>query len=99
MVKEVRAHMKEILEVGTICPRQSPWCNAIMLVRKKDRGLCFCTDFCKLNVRTKKYSYPLPHIQEAIESLFGARYFSFLDLKAGFLQIARDEALKQWQGT
>ena len=63
MVEEVRAHMKEILEVGTIHPSQSPWHNAIVLVRKKDGVLHFCIDFHKLNSRTKKDSYPLPHIQ------------------------------------
>ena len=88
--------MKEMLEAGAIHPSQSPWCNAVVLVRKKDRGLHFCIDFCKLNVRTKKDSYPLPHIQEAIESLIGAGYFSCLDLKAGFWQITMDRALKQY---
>ena len=63
---------------------QSPWCNAVVLVQKKDRSLCFCIDFHKLNVRTKKGSYPLPWIQEAIKSLVGTEYFSCLDLKAGF---------------
>ena len=52
MVEEVRAHVKEMLEVGAIHPSQSPWCNAVMLVRKKDGGLHFCIDFCKLNART-----------------------------------------------
>ena len=84
MVEKVRVHMKEMLEVGAICPSQSPWCNAVMLVRKKDRGLHFCIDFCKLNVRTKKYSYPLPCIQEATKSHVWAGYFSCLDLKTGF---------------
>ena len=55
-----------------------------------------CTDFCKLNARTKKDSYSLPHIQEAIESLFVAGYFSCLDLQVGFRQIAMDEASKQY---
>ena len=88
--------MKEMLEVGTIHPSQGPWCNAVVLVHKKDRGLHFCLDFHKLNVRTKKDPYPLPQIQEAIKSLIGATYFSCLDLKAGFWQIAMDEALKQY---
>ena len=96
MVREVRAHMKEMLEVGTICPSQSPWCKAVMLVRKKDRCLYFCIDFCKLNVRTKKDSYPLPCIQEAIESLVGAGYFFCLDPKGGVWQITMDEASKQY---
>ena len=67
-----------------------------MLVRKKDGGLCFCIDFCKVEHKDKKDSYPLPCIQEAIESLVGAGYFSCLDLKAGFWQIAMDEASKQY---
>ena len=92
MEEDVRAHMKEMLEVGAICPILSPWCNAIMLVRMKDKGLYFCIDLCKLNTRTKKDSYPLTCIQETIESLVGVGYFSCQDLKAGFLQIAMDEA-------
>ena len=72
MVEEVRAHMKEMLEMGTIHPSQSPWGNAVMSGRKKDRGMHFCIDFHRLNVRTKKDSYPLFHIQETIESLVGA---------------------------
>ena len=96
MVDEVCAHVKEMLEVGAIHPSQSPWCNTIVLVCKKDGGLQFCIDFCKLNVRTKKDSYPLPQIQEAIESLVATGYFSCLDLKAGFWQIAMDEDSKQY---
>ena len=52
MVDEVQTHMKEMLEVGTIFPSQSPWCYAVVLVHKKDRGLCFCIDFQKPNART-----------------------------------------------
>ena len=40
--------------MGTICPSQSPWCSAVMLVRKKDGSLCFCIGFHKLKARTKK---------------------------------------------
>ena len=68
----------------------------LVLVRKKDRGLCFRIDFHKLNARTKTDSYPLPDIQEAIESLVGAGYFSCLDPKVGFWQITIDIVLKQY---
>ena len=53
-------------------------------------------DFCYLNACTKKDSYPLPRIQEALESLVGAGHFSCLDLKSGFWQIKMEEALKQY---
>ena len=45
MVEEVRNHLKEMLEAGAIRPNQSAWCNAVVLVRKKDGGLHFCIDF------------------------------------------------------
>ena len=68
MVDEVHTHVEEMLDVGAICPSQSPWCNTTVVVGKRDGGLQFCIDFHKLNVRTKKDSYPLAQVQEAIES-------------------------------
>ena len=60
MVEEVRDHLREMLESVTIRPSQSAWCNAVLLVRKEDDGLCFCINFQWLNTHTKKDSYPLP---------------------------------------
>ena len=96
MVEEVRNHLKEMLESGTIRSSQSAWCNAMVLVWKKDGSLHFCINFCHLNARTKKDSYPLPRIQGALESLVGAGHFSCLDLKSGFWQIKMEEASKQY---
>ena len=96
LVKEVQSHLWEMLESGAIRPSQSAWCNTVVLVRKKDGSLCFCINFCCLNPCTKKDSYPLPRIQEALESLVGAAYFSCLDLKSGFWQIKMEEVLKQY---
>ena len=42
---EVREHLKLMLDAGVIRPSNSPWCNAVVLVRKKDRSLRFCIDF------------------------------------------------------
>ena len=49
---EVREHLKLMLDAGVIRPSNSPWCNAVVLVRKKDGLLCFCIDFRKLNSLT-----------------------------------------------
>ena len=65
-------------------------------VKKKDGGLWFCIDFCHLNACMKKDSYPLPKIQEVLESLVGAGHFSCLDLKLGFWQVKMEEASKQY---
>ena len=72
LVKEVQNHLWEMLESVAIRPSQSAWCNAVVLVQKKDGGLQFCIDFCHLNAHTKKDSYPLPRMQEVLESLVGA---------------------------
>ena len=96
LVEEVLTHLQEMMELGLICPSQSTWCNAVVLVQKKDGGLHFCIDFWHLNAHTKKDSYPLPRIQEALESLVSAGYFSCLDLKSGFWQIKMDESSKQY---
>ena len=96
IVEEVRNHLKEMLESGTIRPSQSAWCNAMVLVWKKDGGLHFCINFCHLNAHTKKDSYPLPRIQEVLESLVGAGHFSCLDLKSRFWQIKMEETSKQY---
>ena len=96
LVEEVQNHLWEMLESGTIRPSQSAWCNAVVLLRKKDGGLWFCIDFSHFNTCMKKDSYPLPRIQEALESLVGARHFSCLDLKLGFWQIKMEETSKQY---
>ena len=96
LVEEVHNHLCEMLDAGAIQPSQSVWCNAVALVRKKDGGLCFCIDFHHLNTHMKEDSYPLPRIQEALESLVGAGHFSCLDLKSGFWQIKMEEASKQY---
>ena len=81
MVEEVRNHLKKMLESSVIRPSQSTWCNAVVLVRKKDSSLCFCIDFRHLNAHTKKDSYPLPRIQEVSK-----QYTAFTLGKLGFIE-------------
>ena len=73
--------------MGAIHPSQSSWCNAVVLVHKKYGTLHFCVDFRQLNTCTKKDSYPLPRIQEVLESMAGATHFSTMDFKSGFWQV------------
>ena len=94
--EEVRDHIQKMLRAGAIKPSNSPWSNAVVLVRKKDGDLRFCIDFRRLNAITKKDSFPLPRIQEAIEFLSGARVFSCIDLNSGFWQIPMEEESKPY---
>ena len=60
MVDVVHAHMKEMLEAGTIHPSQSPWCNVVVLVHKKDGGLHFCIDFVSSMAEPRKTHIHFP---------------------------------------
>ena len=71
---EVREHLKLMLDAGVVRLSNSPSCNAVVLVRKKDRSLRFCIDFRRLNALTIKDSHPLPRICETLESLAGAAH-------------------------
>ena len=96
LVDEVCQQIQAMLDGGAIWPSQSPWCNAIMLVRKKDGLLWFCIDLCRLNAQTKKDAYPLPQMQETMESMVGTWHFSCMDLKSGFSQVKMAEESRQY---
>ena len=93
---EVREHLKLMLDAGVIWPSNSPWCNAVVLVRKKDGSFHFCIDFRKLNSLTMKDSHPLPRICEMLESLAGAAHFLTFDMNSGFWQVPMAEESKQY---
>ena len=85
-----------MLEAGAINPSQSPWCNTVVLVWKKDSTLHFCVDFRHLNTHTKKDSYPLPQIHETLESMAGLAHFTSMDFKSGFWQIKMAPGSQQY---
>ena len=87
LYEEVKKHLQEMVEVGVIRRSFSPWASAVVLVRKKDGGLRFCIDLCKLNKRTIKDGYSLSRIEDTLDCLHGAVWFSTLDLKSGYWQV------------
>ena len=96
LLEEVRASLRDMLEAGVIHLSQSPWCNVVVLVQKKDGTLHFCADFRCLNAHTRKDSYPLPQIQEALESMAGSVHFLSMDFKLGFWQIKMAPGSQQY---
>jgi hypothetical protein len=73
---------------GVIEESEGPWSSPVVLVRKKNGDLRFCVDSRKLNDVTKKDCFPLPRIDDTLDTLAGAKWFSTLDLKSGYWQVA-----------
>ena len=90
---EVKNHLQEMFEVGAIRRSFSPWASEV-LVRKKDGGLRFCINLCKLNNRTIKDGYSLPRIEDTLDCLHGVVWFSTLDPKSGYWQVDLEEEAK-----
>ena len=91
---EEEKEIEKMLEMEVIRPSTSPWASPVVLVRKKDGSTRFCIDYTKLNKLTTIDSYPLPLIDDCLESLAGATSFSTMDLASGYWQIPVKEADK-----
>ena len=74
----------------------SPWSSPVIIIPKKDGGPRSVVDYRKLSHITKKDSYPLPRIDDSLDCLGGANYFTVLDLCSGYFQIPLDETSKQF---
>ena len=86
--EEARKLVQEMLKTDIIQPSSSPWSSSpIVLERKKDGSLRFCVDYRKVNAVTKKDAYPLPRVDETLDTLSGSQWFSTLDLLSGYWQV------------
>ena len=80
---KLEGEVHRLLDADVIQPSSSPWASPIVLVRKKDGNVRICVDFRKVNLVTKKDCFPLRRLDETLDALAGAKYFSSLDLLIG----------------
>jgi hypothetical protein len=86
-----RAEANEMLEDmrqrGVIEESDSPWSSPVVLVWKRNGDLRLCVDYRKLNDVTRKDCFPLPRIDDTLDTLAGAKWFSTLDVKSGYWHV------------
>ena len=89
---EEEKHLEKMLKADVIEPSMSEWASSPVLVRKRDGSVRWCVDYRALNKVTKKDVFPLPLVEECMDSLSGNLWYSKLDATWGYWQIkVKDE--------
>lgn len=91
----INEQVQEMLKNHVIRPSASPWASPVVIIKKKDGSPRFCVDYRRLNLITERDVYPLPRVDDIIDRLAGAQFFSTLDLKAGYWQLSSAEEDKK----
>ena len=84
---EVAKQLRDMQSAGVVEPSNSPWASPVVMVRKQDGSHRFCINYRQLNAVTKADTFPLPRIDDLLNQLEAARYFTTLDLVSGYWQI------------
>ena len=84
---ELKKQLDELISKGYIRPSASPWGSPILFIKKKDGSIRLCIDYRNLNAVTIKNKHPLPRIDDLLDQLRGAKYFSKIDLRSGYHQM------------
>ncbi|MCW4335780.1 MAG: RNase H-like domain-containing protein [Candidatus Thiodiazotropha endolucinida] len=93
---EEEAHLKKMLEAGVIQESTSEWASAPVLIRKRDGSVRWCIDYRALNDVTVKDVYPLPLVDDCLDTLAGSVWFSKLDANSAYWQVKiREEDRKK----
>ena len=93
---ELEAELTKLMNTGCIEESSSPYASGLVLVRKKDGGLRVCVDYWLLNKKTVPDCYPIPRIDEMIDTIGRqkGKVFTSLDLMKGYHQVKVAEDCK-----
>ena len=88
----VKNEIEKLLATKVICTSQSSWSAPIIVVPKGDGGKCLVIDYRALNKVTRKFTWPMPKVEDIFSKLNGATYFTTLDHHAGYHHVPLDKS-------
>ena len=89
--------LNDMLKTGVIEPSTSEWASPVCLVKKPDGSYRFCIDYRRVNAVSRKDGYPISDIQDALDSLRGAKWFATLDLLSEYWQLGMTDRANEGQ--
>ena len=87
----VKKEIEKLFAAKVICSSRSIWSAPIIVVSKGDGGKQLVIDYRALNKVTRKFTWPMPEVEDIFSKLNGATYFTTLDLRAGYHHIPLDK--------
>lgn len=93
--KDLERQCEDMLCLGVIRPSSSTFSMPVLLVKKQDGSCRFCVDYIGLNDKTIKDKFPIPVMEELLDELRGASFFTKVDLQSGYQQVLMP--LKRWR--
>jgi len=95
-LRKLKEQLQELFDRGFILPSVSPWGAPVLFMKKKDRSMRLCINYCELNRVTINNKYPLPRIDDLFNQLKGVSEFSKIDLLSGYHQLkVREEDVQK----
>ncbi|GFU68076.1 retrovirus-related Pol polyprotein from transposon 17.6 [Trichonephila clavipes] len=94
--QEVNKQIEEWLNEGIIRPSSAEYASPIVMVKKKDGSSRMCIDYRKLNQKLVKDKFPLPIIEDVLDTLQEEKVYSTLDLRNGFFHVDVDEDCRKY---
>ena len=88
----VKKEIEKLLDAKVICSSCTSWSAPIIIVPKGDGGKCLVIDYRALNKVTRKFTWPMPKVEDIFSKLDGATYFTTLDLHTGYHHIPLDKS-------
>lgn len=93
--RSLQTEVQYLIDNKLAQPSGSSWSSPCLLVKKPDGTFRFCTDYRKVNAITKPDSFPLPRIEDCVDMVGSAKFFTKLDLLKGYWQVPLSERARE----